>query len=384
MVGPFFCIVFRLTICNPVTKFIWGMKMHCTFGVSLFFLLITLSSFYGCAPVTARPTIDPVMAEKEAAIQKRMAVEERVKMLHRLSTVAQPILVNGTPLCGDEVTYYLGMDTNSVDAIPEDWRETYKDVLNLEDRVTVTNVLPNSPAEDGGVMVGDVVLMMNGNKIEPGKTCYKDFQKKLSKYLKAGQTMVLWVEREGIPRMVQIEPVKRCDYPVVLTDDIIVNAYADGESVMVTKGMMDFADKDEDLALVIGHELGHNVMDHIEKKSGNRILGAIVDGLIGGLTGVHTTAFQNAAGMAYSQDYEQEADYVGVYFMERGGYNSKEAPMFWRKMGANFPYAISHATTHPTSASRYVFLEKCAAEVKEKEKQGKELLPEYENTKVSN
>ncbi len=340
-------------------------------------LLIILST--GCAPVTARPTIDPALAQKEAAIQKKMAVEEQIKLVRRLSDVSQPLLVNGATLCGDDITYYLGMDTNSIDAIPEDWKAAYTEALDLEARVKVTYVLPDSPAERAGMKPGDVLLMMNGEKIEPGKKCYKNFMAGLEKELKTGRTMVFWVERESVPRMVQITPVKRCGYPVVLTDDAIVNAFADGNSVMVTKGMMNFAERDEDLALVVGHELGHNVMDHIDKKTGSRVFGAVLDGLLAGLTGVYTNAFQNAAGMAYSQEFEQEADYVGVYFMERGGYDSSKAPMFWRKMGANFPYAIGHATTHPTSASRYVFLEQCSLEVKQKREEGKELIPEYEN-----
>lgn len=346
-----------------------------------FLLVALLFVMNACAPVTARPTFDPALAEKEAAIQKKMAVEEQVKLFRRLTRVSQPILTNGSTLCGDELTYYIGMDTNSIDAIPEEWRQAYKEVLNLEDRVKVTYVFADSPAEKAGVKAGDVILMMNGEKVEPGKQCYQDFMKLMQKELEDGRTMSFWVERAGVPLLLQVTPVQRCDYSVVLTEDIIVNAFADGESVMVTKGMMNFVNKDEELALVVGHELGHNVMDHIDKQTGSRVFGAVLDGLIGGFTGVYTTAFQDVAGMAYSQEYEQEADYVGVYFMERGGYDSQGAPMFWRRMGANFPYAIGHATTHPTSASRYVFLEKCSEEVKAKRKNGQKLIPEYENKK---
>lgn len=341
------------------------------------YLLCVFPIIQGCAPATVHPVIDPSLAEKEALIQRKMAVEERVSLFRRLSDVSQSILTNGTPLCGDSTTYYLGMDTNSIDAIPEEWRVAYKDALGIKDHVTVTYVLSNSPAEKAGFQAGDTILYLNGEKIEPGKNCYKKFMKKLTGDLDTGRTMVFWVERDGLPRMLQATPVKRCDYPVILTDDMIVNAFADGQSIIVTKGMMKFVETDEELALVIGHELGHNVMGHIEKSTGNRVLGAILDGLIAGVTGVHTSAFQNVAGLVYSQEYEQEADYVGMYFMERGGFDGENAPNFWRRMGANFPYAIGHATTHPTSASRYVFLEKCVEEIQIKKSSGKELLPEF-------
>lgn len=349
------------------------MKRTLLLLVSLALLLLIV----GCGAKTIRPDVDPDLAEKEAAIQKRMAVEEQVKHLRRLSNVSQPILTNGTPLCGDEVTYYIGMDTNSLDAVSDEWKTPYKEVLGLEDRVKVTYVLKESPAELAGVKAGDVILMVNGEKVEPGKNCYEKFLENLQSELEQGNKIVLWVERAGTPKMLMITLVQRCSYPVILTDDAIVNAFADGSKVMITKGMMNFAEKDDDLALVVGHELGHNVMDHIDKTAGSRVFGAVLDGLLGGLTGVYTSTFQNAAGMMYSQEYEQEADYVGMYFMERGGYNSSNAAMFWRKMGANFPYSIGHATTHPTSASRYVFLDKCAVEIKQKRESGKELLPDY-------
>lgn len=115
-----------------------------------FLILMFVFVFQGCAPVTVRPTIDPDLAEKEAALQRKMAIEERVRLFSRLSDVAHPILVNGTPLCGDDVTYFLGMDTNSIDAIPEEWRAAYREVLGLGERIKVTRVLKNSPAEKGG------------------------------------------------------------------------------------------------------------------------------------------------------------------------------------------------------------------------------------------
>ena len=51
-----------------------------------------------------------------------------------------------------------------------------------------------------------------------------------------------------------------CDYPVLLGDDDALNAYADGNNIIITRGMMRFLESDRELALVIGHELAHNSM----------------------------------------------------------------------------------------------------------------------------
>jgi membrane-associated protease RseP (regulator of RpoE activity) len=339
--------------------------------------------YVGCAPVTARPDVDPALAAKEEAIQKRMSVENRTQKLWRLSDVSLSVLEHGTGLCGDRVTYYLGMDTNSIDNVPKEWREAYREALGLDDRLRVTRVFAHTPAADAGFQSGDVILMINGKKVETGDGAYEKFLSQLREQLDTGKTMSFWIERDGVPMALGATPAKRCDYAVVMSDDTVVNAYADGDSVVVTKGMMDYVKNDNELALVVGHEMGHNVMGHISKKKGNRILGAVLDGLLAGVTGVYTNSFANAAGMMYSQEFEQEADYMGVYFMERAGYDSTGAPDFWRRMGADNPYAISHATTHPTSAYRYVFLEKCSKEVKVKEQEGKELLPNIEELKTA-
>jgi hypothetical protein len=348
-------------------------------------LLLALVSFLytGCAPVTARPDVDPALAAQEAAIQKRMSVESRTQKFWRLSDVSLSVLEHGTGLCGDQVTYYLGMDTNSIDHVPEEWREAYKEAMGLDDNVKVTRVFAHTPADEAGFQSGDVILMINGQKVETGKDAYDKFLSQLREQLDTGETLSFWIERNGVPMGLSATPAKRCDYAVVMSEDSVVNAYADGDSVVVTKGMMDYIKNDNELALVVGHEMGHNVMGHISKKTGNRILGAVLDGLLAGVTGVYTNNFANAAGMMYSQEFEQEADYMGVYFMERAGYDSTGVPNFWRRMGTDNPYAIGHATTHPTSAYRYVFLEKCSREVKEKEREGKELLPNLEELKTA-
>ncbi|WP_338666725.1 M48 family metallopeptidase [Pseudodesulfovibrio methanolicus] len=347
-------------------------------SLAALFLSLIPFLYIGCAPVTARPDVDPDLTAKEASIQKRMAVEGRMQKFWRLSEVSLPVLAHGVGLCGDRVTYYLGMDTNSIDNVPKEWRQAYKDALGLDERVKVTRVFAHTPAADAGFRAGDVILMINGEKVEAGDDAYEEFSSQLQEQLDTGETVSFWIERDGAPMTLNAIPAKRCDYAVLMSDDTVVNAYADGDSVVVTKGMMGYVESDDELALVVGHEMGHNVMGHISKKTGNRFIGAVLDGLLAGVTGVYTNNFANAAGMLYSQEFEQEADYMGVYFMERAGFDSTGAPNFWRRMGADNPYAISHATTHPTSAYRYLFLEQCSKEVKGKEREGKELLPNLE------
>lgn len=349
------------------------------FVCSMLFLAV-LMQMQGCASTTVRPTVDPLLTAQEAGVQRRMAVEERTALADRLNRVSLPLLVNGLPLCGDRVTWYLGMETASEDLYPAEWRQAHRDVLGLDEHVTVTRVYEATPAQAAGLQRGDRILMVNGAKIEPGKKCYDTFQERLDAALEHGRPVSFWVERDGAPLLVEATPARRCGYPVIMDDSEEINALATGDTVIINKGLLKFVETDGEIALIVGHELAHNVMEHGLKASGHQMLGAAVDGIIAGITGVYSNAFTNAGVMAYSQEFEQEADYVGIYFMERGGYDSTGVPKFWRRMGANNPYSISHASSHPTSASRTVFLEECVKEIKAKREAGRELLPEFKKT----
>ena len=50
-----------------------------------------------------------------------------------------------------------------------------------------------------------------------------------------------------------------------------MNAFANGSQIGITTGMIRFAQKDEEMGLVIAHELGHNIMDHVSKLRSNSI-----------------------------------------------------------------------------------------------------------------
>jgi len=120
--------------------------------------------------------------------------------------------------------------------------------------------------------------------------------------------------------------------------------------------MTSFARNDDELALVIAHEMAHNLMKHIEAKKQNAMGGFLADLALAVLTrGAYKDAnFANAAGQAYSQEFESEADYVGLYILAKAGLPIDEAPKFWRRMAIAHPANIKtnhlQATPPPQAA----------------------------------
>lgn len=169
-----------------------------------------------------------------------------------------------------------------------------------------------------------------------------------------------------------------CRYPVMLVEDQEINAYADGKKVYIPVGMIRFVENDDELALVVGHELAHNILAHSNKKLGNAVLGTLVDVLVLATTGVDTGGtFGDAGARAYSKDFESEADYLGLYIAARAGYDIDTAPLFWRRMSIEHPSAIieRYNSTHPSNPARFVSLAATADEIRLKQDSGLALLP---------
>ena len=111
------------------------------------------------------------------------------------------------------------------------------------------------------------------------------------------------------------------------------------------------------------------------------ILGAVADVFVTYTTGLSTGGRYADLGASigsakYSQQFEAEADYIGLYLLERAGLNAGAAPEFWRGMAIANPTSISIATSHPTTAERFVRLDRALTEVAGKKARGLAMLPE--------
>lgn len=51
--------------------------------------------------------------------------------------------------------------------------------------------------------------------------------------------------------------------PLIITENKDVNAYNDGEYIVLYRGMIDYVENDDELALVLGHEVAHGTLRHV-------------------------------------------------------------------------------------------------------------------------
>ena len=333
------------------------------------------------APTTQRIQVSPDAQALEVERQRDIAFEDRLRDMQRVRNIYNKLTVHATDLCSKNVKPLLGFAAGTVNDFKE-FGPSARRLLNLDNSLKVIEVSPGMPSEKAGLTRGDVLKTINGRPMPTGDEATKELFALIDEELKKSpDSVVLAVERSDVVHEITMKPVKGCGYRPQLVNDDAVNAYATGEILAVTTGMMRFVRDDTELTLVIGHELAHNAMSHIDAKKQNAAVGMVGDILLALLTrgAYRQSSFAQAGAGAYSQDFEAEADYVGLYLMARAGVPIEEAPRFWRRMGAAHPTAIgnkSHTASHPSTAERMLALEKAVLEIKEKQTKGLPLVPE--------
>jgi beta-barrel assembly-enhancing protease len=345
-------------------------------------VLATLIIASGCATTTTQlAPISPedVLAEERA--QRELVLIELLNAEQRLNNLAYPLLRAATPLCETKAGPRIGVALRSSEDYRGPWIDAARSGLNLTDTVSVVVVADGSAAQVAGLKVGDRLLAIGSVPIEPGRNATSAALRLLRDHGTAPLSIA--VTREGTRKTIEFVPEVVCDLGTIVTAEGDINAYADGKNIIFPWAMMRFADDDE-LRAVIAHEIAHNAMGHIEARRQNMLL----SGLLGALAdvalatqgvntgGQNTADFMALGARAFSQNFEREADYVGMYIMARAGVPLEGGPNLWRQFAQINPAAIAYASTHPTTAERFVRLRAAIEEIEAKMIAGTELLPE--------
>lgn len=155
-----------------------------------------------------------------------------------------------------------------------------------------------------------------------------------------------------------------------LVDDDLVNAWAmPGGKVVVYTGLLDVAQDEKGLAVVMGHEIAHAIARHGNERMSQQLLlqagGVTLSVLMNEKPEVARDLFLLSYGvagglgsLAFSRNHESESDKMGLIFMAMAGYNPQEAPAFWERMSAGGgPEPPEFMSTHPNHDTRIANLE---------------------------
>ena len=171
-----------------------------------------------------------------------------------------------------------------------------------------------------------------------------------------------------VNRLVPQTAVFRNDAPgwrweVNVIDSKELNAFCmPGGKIMVYSGLINQLHlSDEEIAIVVGHEIAHALREHSREQVSQAIaaqtaigIGAALFGLGQGAADLANTGYQALIAPIFSRTDEKEADQIGLELTARAGYDPRAGITLWQKMinsksGGRPPEILS---SHPADESR--------------------------------
>jgi predicted Zn-dependent protease len=185
---------------------------------------------------------------------------------------------------------------------------------------------------------------------------------RLAKIREIGLKIVAAARRDD--RSGVLPPAAKWEFAII--DDKSPNAFAmPGGKIGFNVGMFPYAPTDDDIAVILGHEVAHVICRHgaerVSQQLGVAAAVALTDEVTKNKDAKTRQTWVTAIGLGsqlgvllpYSRGHESEADHLGLLFMARSGYDPERAPAFWQRFsaigGSRPPEFLS---THPADATR--------------------------------
>ncbi|MDD2760429.1 MAG: M48 family metallopeptidase [Methylomonas sp.] len=154
-------------------------------------------------------------------------------------------------------------------------------------------------------------------------------------------------------------------WEVVVFEDETLNAFAlPGNKIGIHTGLINLVDNQDQLAAVIGHEIGHVLSRHSNERLSQETAVSTGLAMVQAVTQPQTALGQTALGLLgigaeygiilpYSRIHESEADTIGLDLMARAGFDPRQSIDLWLKMDkASQGQPIEFLSTHPSHGSR--------------------------------
>jgi predicted Zn-dependent protease len=164
-----------------------------------------------------------------------------------------------------------------------------------------------------------------------------------------------------------------------------INAYCmpGGKIVFYTGIIKTLNLSDDEIAVVMGHEMAHALREHARERMGKstatqglaRLGGLLASSWLGidpNLADAVAQGGANLLNLKFGREDESEADLVGMELAARAGFDPRAGVTLWQKMAAaNKGAPPQWLSTHPSSSSRIADMEASLPQV----------MPLYERTK---
>jgi len=149
-------------------------------------------------------------------------------------------------------------------------------------------------------------------------------------------------------------------WKVAVVDSRQINAFClPGGKIVIFTGIIERLKlTDDEVAMIIGHEIAHALREHARERTAKGLLTNVGATALGWLTGSSVALDLARMGgglltLKFSRDDETEADLIGMELAARAGFDPRAAVSLWQKMGRAAQGAPPEfLSTHPSGESR--------------------------------
>jgi hypothetical protein len=259
------------------------------------------------------------------------------RVAYRLATAGRSLCTQHHPLAGllfHHLAEYLPAD-----------RPLMVRLYGLDRGPGVLTVLAGTPAAEAGLKAGDALLSVNGRPFpsplaevaehDPRKwrRLAESGEMQLEEALRAGPAR-LRVLRQGSEIEVRLGSLPGCFGRVRLARNPQVNAFSNGHDVLITTAMLDYVHNDDELALIVGHELAHFILGHPPMHTGDKLLASV---------GIRSGLFWKR---------EEAADRLAIRLMAAAGYDLDAVIPFWHRFLGEYDKDPQIFRYHPSLGAR--------------------------------
>jgi hypothetical protein len=240
----------------------------------------------------------------------------------------------------------------------------------------VTGVLAGSGAARAGLKRGDILVAAEGKQMPTGANAPNLAGSVLGPLVSTHSTIDITIGRGGTTRNIPVPVTRACGFGIELGNADNINAYADGSRILITRGMMNFVQTNEELAYVMAKTIAHNMLGHAATMRQTQTLDSMIDNLVA--VKPDTSLLIGTGGIKPMPDHlDAAADNLAVYLLARAGYNIDGVDDFWKRLAAAHPASVlnGYVNNHPATATRLAVIQKAVADVKAKQSAKKPLVP---------
>jgi Putative metallopeptidase domain len=220
---------------------------------------------------------------------------------------------------------------------------------------SIAIVVIGSPAERAGLRGGDGLIAVASLKLEgnsasdQGSTALRDQAEQAIAAQPVDAPIGLTIVRDDQTLHIDLMPVPACRSRLEVVDGVSVKARSDGKTIQLGQAFVRGL-SDEELAVVIAHELSHTILAHREQ--------------LAAWDSRPSNSRSKQTRKRMARDFEDAADLLSLQLLASAGWDPGAAPSFMRKHGRRFDPSFLASGVHRKAEDRARRMERQIVQMK--------------------